>query len=183
MSIDQIPMVDYSAIPQSLRTHIEFLEAKGIDTRFHRYIAHSTAATDFYWKDFYTNLFYKGTLSLRTKEIVRLVLATVSGCPFCRQNDIDSARKNGVSEQEVNAILALNFEELPSADAAAAAIAQRISPFCDGETLTDTEWAELRRQFTDEEIAELLICTSVLAGVGRMLAVTGFIPRTCPMPG
>ena len=47
----------------------------------------------------------------------------------------------------------------------------RLTPFHDSGPLLVQEWQELRDHFDDEEMAELLICASVLAGVGRMLCL------------
>ncbi len=178
-----LPLVADDGLPATMRQHVETLEAKGIDTAFHRYAAHSHLASEFYWDDFYVGLFAGGRLERRTKEIVRLVLAAISGCHFCRANDITSAREQGVSERDVEAALALDFETLPRQDAAAAEFAQRFSLFHDGSPLSAHEWAELRRHFDDEQISELLFCTAVLAGVGRMLVVAGFVPQVCDLPG
>ena len=88
-----------------------------------------------------------------------------------------------MSEAEVEAALDLDFAKLPPSDAAAADLAQRFSLFHDQAPLSATEWTELRNHFDDEQISELLFCTSVLAGVGRMLVVTGFVPQACEVPG
>ena len=182
MTEKSLPLVDDEALPASLQQHVARLETKGVDTDFHRYAAHSHLASDFYWNDFYAGLFAGGRLPRRTKEIVRLVLAAISGCPFCRANDIASAKEHGVTEGEVEAALALDFTTLPRADAAAADLARRFSLFHDGASLSAEDWAELRSHFDDEQISELLFCTSVLAGVGRMLVVSGFVPEVCEIP-
>jgi hypothetical protein len=48
--------------------------------------------------------------------------------------------------------------------------------------MTTADWVGLRAHYSDEEVAELLLVTSVLAGVGRMLSTAGFIPRHCELP-
>lgn len=146
-------------------------------------MAHSERAASVYWAEFYPRLFAEGALPRRTKEIVRLVLAGVSGCHFCRAQDIESALAHGVSQDEVDAALGLDLSSLTEADSVAADLAYRVSPFHDGETLTEAEWARLRGSFDDEQIAELLMCSAILAGVGRMLVVAGFVPGACAVPG
>lgn len=183
MSEQSFRLVALEELPLVLQHQVANLDAKGVDTSFHRYAAHSQLASNFYWGDFYGGLFAGGRLPRRTKEIVRLVLAAISGCPFCRANDIASAKEHGVSEVEVDAALALDFAILPRPDAAAADLAQRFSLFHDGLPLKAEDWSELRSYFDDEQISELLFCTSVLAGVGRMLVVTGFVPQVCNVPG
>ena len=45
--------------------------------------------------------------------------------------------------------------------------------------LDEAGWQELRRHFSDEQVAGLLLCAAVLAGVGRMLSAAGFIEQSC----
>ncbi|MEO9198761.1 MAG: carboxymuconolactone decarboxylase family protein [Antricoccus sp.] len=179
MKLGTLPRVEDADLPDSLRDHVAILETKGIDTTFHRYMAHSPLVADFYWRDFYLLLFAQGTLPRRTKELVRLVLAAISGCPFCRANDIESALANGLTQPEVEAGLALDIASLEPVDALVAGLAQRMSPFDEGSPLGDDDWKALRSYFDDDQVAELLMCISVLAGVGRMLVIAGFIPQTC----
>ena len=171
--------VDGAPLPTVMRERVLGLESQGVDTRFHRYMAHSHRASDFYWGSFYPQLFAEGALPRRTKEIVRLVLAAISGCPFCRAQDIASALANGVSQNEVDAALGLDIAALPPAEAAAADLAQRMSPFRVEDPLAESGWRALREHFDDTQISELLMCTAVLAGVGRMLAAAGFINQVC----
>lgn len=181
MSIDVLPQVNDDRLPRCLVDHVRRLDEAGVDARFHRYLAHSERAADLYWAEFYPRLFAAGVLPRRTKEIVRLVLAGVSGCHFCRAQDVASALEHGVAQAEVDAALSLDLTALPEADAVASELAFRLSPFHDGAPLTEEEWASLRTHYDDEQVAELLLCASILAGVGRMLVVTGFVPRTCPV--
>lgn len=180
--LPELPLVDRDRLPDALRAQVERLESLDADTTFHRYVAHSAPTAQFYWDDFYQRLFYGGTLPVRTKEVVRLALAALSGCTFCRAGDIDAARRQGLSDTEIDALLALDPGPLPERDRVAVDLAIRLSPFADERPMTADDWATLRTHFSDEEVGELLLVTSVLAGVGRMLSTAGFIPRTCELP-
>ena len=181
-SLPDLPLVDRERLPGALRAQVQRLESLDADTTFHRYVAHSAPNATFYWEDFYQRLFYGGTLPVRTKEVVRLALAALSGCTFCRAGDIDAARRQGLTEEEIDGLLALDPRTLPERDQVAADLAVRLSPFADERAMTEADWDRLRAHFSDEEVAELLLVTSVLAGVGRMLSTTGFIPRYCEVP-
>lgn len=184
MTTDHLPQVPDEQLPAVLRERVPMLEGQGVDTRFHRYMSHSHRVADFYWGSFYPRLFVEGSVPRRTKEIARLVLAAISGCPFCRAQDIESALAHGVSQDEVDAALGLDLTALPAADAAVADLAQRMSPFLVAEPLDESGWQTLREHFDDEQVSELLMCIAVLAGVGRMLAAAGFIEQVCAVgPG
>jgi AhpD family alkylhydroperoxidase len=181
-SLPDLPLVHRDRLPGALRAQVTRLESLDADTTFHRFVAHSTPAATFYWEDFYQRLFYGGTVPVRTKEVVRLALAALSGCTFCRAGDIDAARRQGLSDAEIDGLLSLDPSPLPERDQVAADLAMRLSPFAEERPMREADWARLRTHFSDEEVAELLLVTSVLAGVGRMLSTTGFIPRYCEVP-
>jgi alkylhydroperoxidase family enzyme len=181
-SVPDLPLVDRDRLPAALRAQVERLESLDADTTFHRYVAHSGPTATFYWQDFYQSLFYSGRLAVRIKEVVRLSLAALSGCTFCRAGDIDAARRQGLTDAEIGTLLALDPSGLPERDQVAVDLALRLSPFADERPMTEADWTRLRDHFRDEEVAELLIVTSVLAGVGRMLSTAGFIPRYCEIP-
>lgn len=183
MAVPQLPLVARDQLPSPLSDQVSRLDSLGADTTFHRYVAHSAAAADFYWGDFYARFFFGGTVPVRTKEVVRLALAALSGCPFCRQGDVDSARTHGLTDEQIDGLLRLDPTSLSPADQVAFDLATRLSPFTEERPMSEDDWAALRHHFTDDQVPELLLCTSVLAGVGRMLAVCGFIPRTCAVPG
>lgn len=182
MTVPELPLVERDHLPPALRAQVGRLEALGADTTFHRYVAHSPAAAEFYWRDFYERLFFEGTVPVRTKEVVRLALAALSGCLFCREGDVDSARRHGLTDAQIEGLLVLDPSPLGTADGVAFDLATRLSPFGEERSMSAADWAVLRQHFTDDQVAELLLCISVLAGVGRMLSVCGFIPRTCAVP-
>lgn len=182
MAVSQLPLVERDQLPSPLAAQVDRLDTLGADTTFHRYVAHSAAAAEFYWGDFYARFFFGGTVPVRTKEVVRLALAALSGCTFCRQGDVDSARVNGLTDEQIDGLLMLDPSSLAPGDRVAFDVATRLSPFGEERPMSAGDWETLRQYFTDDQVAELLLCISVLAGVGRMLSVCGFIPRTCAVP-
>ena len=183
MPTSRLPLVDRASVPAALHAQLARLETLGADTTFHRYAAHAPHIVSFYWREFYEHVFRDGVVPIRTKEVARLALAALSGCTFCRAGDVDSAMRNGLTQEQVDGVLALDPSSLPEDERVAFELAVRLSPFSlEEDLMEDADWDRLRRHFTDPQVVELLMCVSVLAGVGRMLAVTGFIPRTCDIP-
>ncbi len=183
MPIPDLPMVGRAQIPPFLEAQVSRLEGLDADTSFHRFMSNSPGTARFYWEQFYGQVFAGGTVPVRVKEVVRLALAALSGCTFCRAGDIDAALTAGLTQDQVDGVLSLDPTPLPDDERAALSLAIKLSPFSiDDDELTPEEWAALRTNFDSAQVAELLMVTAVLAGVGRMLTVAGFVPRTCAVP-
>jgi alkylhydroperoxidase family enzyme len=171
-------------VPSVLVQHVHNLEAAGVDTAFHRYMAHSHKACDFYWGRFYADFFNQTTVSRRDIEVTRLRLAAQSGCSFCRAHDIASALACGVNQTTIDALFESASE--PSAipalddhDRTLAELADSISPFTPMFPMSESLRQALQNMYSDEEIAEVLMVTGVLAGIGAMLVAAGFVPFEC----
>jgi len=170
-----LPLVDVEQITGPLRDRTDLVAGLGGDLTFYRWAANAPEIAEFYWGAFYRDLFFRGELPLRLKELVRLRLAGLTGCAFCSAGDRASAMANGVSESEVDAAFAgdaaafIDLEE-----AAALRVAEAVAA---GEPGAAADLAV----FAPKQGVELVIVTGVLAGVGRMLLATGFVPAVCPV--
>ena len=171
-------------VPPVLTQHVNNLQAAGVVTSFHRYISHSTSASDFYWGRFYADLFNDTVAPRRDMEIIRLRLAAQSGCSFCRAHDISSALECGVSKQTIDSLFEswqqpFEISSLDKRDQVLAALADSISPFTPVVPMDNELTQLLSGLYSDEELAEILMVTAVLAGVGAMLVAAGFVPSEC----
>jgi hypothetical protein len=140
-------------VPPVLTQHVHNLEAAGVDTGFHRYMAHSQKACDFYWGRFYADFF-----------------ASALACGVT-QTTIDALFE---SASEPSAIPALDDH-----DRILAELADSISPFTPMFPMSESLRQSLQNMYSDEEIAEVLMVTGILAGIGAMLVAAGFIPFEC----
>ena len=52
------------------------------DTRFIQSLANAPHMADFYFDDFYENVFYGGLVPVYIKELARLRLSNLHGCAF-----------------------------------------------------------------------------------------------------
>lgn len=166
--------------------HVNNLEAAGVDTAFHRYMSHSKNACDFYWGRFYADFFNQTTAPRRDIEVVRLRLAALSGCSFCRTHDVASALACGVDQETVDALFESTTEAseivgLSNHDMNLAALADSISPFTPIFPMDASLQDSLESEYTNEELAEILMVAGVLAGIGAMLVAAGFIPLECEL--
>lgn len=153
------------------------------DVRFLEVAANAPHMIDFYWGDFYRDVFFAGIVDVRTKELVRLLLANIHGCMFCRAGDTASARSNGVTEEEIAGLW--DFENGPFSprDLAALRVAAGISLRGPDDPLAEEVREALSDHFTDEETVELLMVCGILTGMAKMMIVMDLAERsdTCPV--
>lgn len=176
------PLLASAQIGSPLREKIATIEALGGDTRFFRFAAHAPHVVQLYWVQFYQEVFFKGVLPVRLKEIARLRLAALNGCSFCQIGDRASAMSHGVTDTEVDALF--GDGQCPSfsaAEQATADAATRMSNFDSEGVLDDALHARLMEHFTPEELVELFAVIGILTGMARMLLAAGFITRTCAL--
>jgi alkylhydroperoxidase family enzyme len=173
-------------VPPVLTQHVNNLQVAGVDTAFHRYMSHSTLACDFYWGRFYADLFNNTAAPRRDIEVIRLRLAAQSGCSFCRAHDVVSALACNISQETIDSLFEFSREPfeigtLRKHDQILAALADSISPFTPIFPMGTALRESLTGMYTDEELAEVLMITGVLAGIGAMLVAAGFVPFECEL--
>ncbi len=174
------PILPVDQIGSPLREKIGTIEALGGDTRFFQFAAHAPHVVQLYWVQFYQDVFFKGLLPVRLKEIARLRLAALNGCSFCQVGDRASAMANGLLESEVEALFGDGQSPtFSAAEQASADAATRMSNFDAEGVLDDRLKATLMQCFEPDELVELFAVIGILTGMARMLHAAGFITRTC----
>jgi hypothetical protein len=69
--------------------------------------------------------------------------------------------------------------ELSERDQVLASLADSISPFTPILPMPEELNESLQSLYTDQELAEILMITGVLAGIGAVLVAAGFVPLEC----
>ena len=57
------------------------------------------------FKGFYEGVFYEGRAEVRIKELLRYRLSMTHGCAFCNKGNVEAARRAGVSDAQLDAIM------------------------------------------------------------------------------
>jgi len=176
------PMLAVGQIGPPLREKIATIAALGGDTRFFQFAAQAPHIVELYWVQFYQDVFFKGVLPVRLKEIVRLRLAALNGCSFCQVGDRASAIANGVTPAEVDALFGDGqSSSFSAAEQAAADAATRMSNFDSQAVLDEALQARLTQHLSAVELVELFTVIGILTGMARMLLAAGFISQTCEL--
>ncbi|MGE3745698.1 MAG: carboxymuconolactone decarboxylase family protein [Sphingomonadaceae bacterium] len=180
--LDQIP-ADYVATA-------EMMDRLVGDATTIQVLAHSIPATDFYFKDFYQQMFYNGrpglTVAVREKQLVRLRISKRHGCALCNRNNEEEILDYGFNQDQVDALFDLNPDASLFTDAELALIGLTDQMVLDNQEgrLDEALYARLRRHLSDEQIVEVSLVAAMLVGAGKLTFVLDLVPReaTCTMP-
>jgi alkylhydroperoxidase family enzyme len=117
-------------------------------------------------------------LPARLKELVRLRLATFTGCRACK-----SARtaEETVYEEDALGVDTEHAESFSPEERAAIAFAEKLA--IDHYSIGEEDFAALREHFDDAQILELTVLTGVIyLGFGRALSVLALEDSSCTLP-
>ena len=181
-----IPGVPFEDMDPAMRRRAEAAAELTGDTRFIRAIAPAPHMADFYFGNFYEQVFFGGDVPIVTKELVRLRLSNLHGCAFRNRTDPVSARRQGVTEEQIAAV-AGDIQSGPFTDAekAALALATLLSNAVQDGVVDEELAAEFRCHYTDGQIMELAMVIAILVGMARLLFAFDLADReqACPVGG
>jgi AhpD family alkylhydroperoxidase len=144
--------------------------------------ATSPKASDFFFNDFYQNLFFGGDVPIRYKELLRLRLSKLHGCWFCNRNNEAGARAAGFTEIQIEAIGGEGDAPFTPAERAVLALANEMALTNMAGRLTPQLYGALKAHFTDGDIVELSIVGAILGGLNKAAFVLDLVQREdwCP---
>jgi AhpD family alkylhydroperoxidase len=146
-------------------------------------LANAPELLGWYYDGFYAEVFFKGRVERRVKELLRLKLSTLHGCAFCNKGNTKSALEAGVSEAQIAAISEMDADVFDARDRAVLRMAAEMAlPNMAGD-VSPALAAELRRFFDAAQMVELAMVAAVLTGMAKMLFVFDLVSReaTCPI--
>ena len=174
-----LPLVPVEELTGPFREKVDGVVALGGDTSFFQFAANAPEMVSFYWGDFYQGAFFSGSVPRRLKQLLRLRLAGHSGCGFCQVGDAESARQDGISQDEIDTVLRLDLDGFDEAEVGVLRLADHIAATTPPVPIDDTLMTSLTAAFDERQLVELFMVAAVLNGMGRMLVATGFITSTC----
>jgi alkylhydroperoxidase family enzyme len=132
--------------------------------------------------DFYQKLFFGGAVGQRAKQLLRLQLSLIHGCRSCNRQNIPGAREAGVSDAQIDALIAGDDSAFAEDDRAVLALARELALTNTHGRLDGALHARLKRAFSDAEILELCVVAGVLGGLNKMSFALGLVDmeETCP---
>lgn len=146
------------------------VERRG-EAKFVAAAAHAPEIFQWYSERFYGDLFYRGRVASRYKELGRLRLSTLHGCRSCNRGNRLDAIEAGISEAQINAIDDVAGGPFDDAERAVLKLAQVIAITAPDGRLDEPLYNELREHFDDAQIFEMGFVFGMLAGVAKFLFV------------
>jgi AhpD family alkylhydroperoxidase len=182
----RIPPLPRALMPERWRKVAETADEVRGEATLIEVLAQAPELLGWYYDGFYAEVFFKGRVERRVKELLRLKLSTLHGCAFCNRGNTRSALEAGVTEAQVAALPDTAAPVFDARERAVLRLAEEMAlPNMAGEVTPELA-AELRRHFGAAGMVELAMVAAVLTGMAKMLFVFDLVSReaTCPIgPG
>jgi alkylhydroperoxidase family enzyme len=111
-------------------------------------------------------------LPVREREAARYVIALVNHCVVCQDTRAERGPAEGIDDGFYGELADWRTSEaLTDRERLAAEFAERFA--LDHQTMDDAFFDRMRTGFSDDELADLVICCGMFLGMGRAMAVVG----------
>ena len=111
-------------------------------------------------------------LPVREREAARWTIALINHCMVCQDTRAEKGPEAGIDDDFYTEVADWRESEvLTDRERLAAEFAQRFA--LDHLTMDEAFFDRMRTAYTDEELADLVICCGMWLGMGRAMAVVG----------
>ncbi len=111
-------------------------------------------------------------LPVREREAARYVIALVNHCVVCQDTRAERGTEEGIDDGFYGELVDWRSSvALTDRERLAAEFAERFA--LDHQTMDDAFFDRMRTGFSDDELADLVICCGMFLGMGRAMAVVG----------
>ena len=154
-----IPLVE-----PTQNAYLAELESKGKrENRFFRLLAHKPDAL----KNFiplYGAIMGPGSVDRRTKELAYLSASMANECVYCTAAHKPTARKAGITDEEMRAIETQQYQDFNAADRAVIQYARELTTEADASESNQA----LFRNFNDEQVVEITLVVAMANFTNRL---------------
>jgi AhpD family alkylhydroperoxidase len=88
-----------------------------------------------------------------SNEAVYLRVSLINGCHYCTQHHVVGAKRAGLTPEQMKALKEGNYSGFGEAEQPALRYAEKLTRTPDA--ATDTDFAELKKHFSDEQVVDL----------------------------
>jgi alkylhydroperoxidase family enzyme len=152
------------------------------DATFVEVFAQAPKLLEFIMQRFYGEIFFGGTVEQRYKQLARLQLSIIHGCATCNKQNIPGAREAGLSDAQIDALIAGDTEPFQPAEQAVIEYARQLALTNMEGRMSNELFTALRGHFEEAQILELGTAMAVIAGMAKLSFVLDLVEREdyCP---
>lgn len=183
-----IPSIAFADLPDDLKPLHESSKERTGDATIIGVMAQQPDIVRWYFGEFYDGLFYNANngarVDVRTKELLRLKLSKQHGCQFCNRFNTVEAKKAGITDAMVDAVMDPSSQVFNDKDRAVLMLAEEMMlQNMDGQ-LSPSLYDALKAHYDDGEIIEIGFIAAILTGVAKWIFVFDMVNReeNCPIP-
>jgi AhpD family alkylhydroperoxidase len=123
---------------------------------------------------------HDGPLPPALVELVKLLASQINGCAYCVDAHSHDAKNGGESDERLSAVAAWAEGPFFSAtERAAFALTESMSRLSEGgPRVSDEVWAKAGKQFTDEELAQLVMVITTINSWNRICVTVRMVPES-----
>jgi uncharacterized peroxidase-related enzyme len=151
-----------SLVEPAQNEYLAELERKG-KNHFFRLLAHRPEVL----KNFvplYGSIMSPGLVDRRTKELAYLTVSMANECAYCTAAHKPTARKSGISEEEIRAIETGQYQDFHPADRAVIHYARELTTEADANETSEA----LFRNFNDAQVVEITLVVAMANFTNRL---------------
>lgn len=116
-------------------------------------------------------------LDLGLLELVKIRVSQMNGCAFCLAMHIPLARQHGITDDQINLVVAWREAPIYSSEMRAAlAWAEAMTHLSQGE-ISDEVYDEVKKYFSEKQIADLAFAVVVINGWNRLMVCSRTPPQ------
>ena len=116
-------------------------------------------------------------LSLGLLELVKMRVSQINGCAFCIAMHLPLARKHGISDDQLHLLAVWREAPIYSPEQRASLAWSEALTHLAGGDVPDAVYAELRRHFSEKEVADLSFAIAEINAWNRLMICTRTPPQ------
>lgn len=115
------------------------------------------------------NVISESELPAATYELVKIRASQINGCGYCTDMHTKDAAHHGESSVRLNLIAAWHEATVfTESERAALALTEEATRIGDGRSVSDAVWQEVRKHYTEDQIAALIAAIAMINAWNRM---------------
>jgi AhpD family alkylhydroperoxidase len=171
-------------LPEDFKPAWDMLNKLTGEPAFIEVFASSPHLVNLVMNEFYVKTFFGGQVEQRYKQLVRLRLSIVHGCRTCNKQNVPGALEAGITQEQVDSMIAGTYATGPFTDADKAVLAyadQMVLTNMNGD-LSPALFAQLRAHFSEPQILELGVVMAIIGGMAKLSFILDLVEKEdyCP---